>query len=117
MPSTIPVILQSKNVNRLEHERKAIASRNAKLAVAAKEAATKIEAVSLKLARKVGEENKLFGSVTAKEIEAALAAQGVVIDRRKMQLAEPIKALGTYEVPVKLGFDVVATLKVEVVAR
>ena len=56
-------------------------------------------------------------SVTTKDIEAAVKAQGITIDRKKMQLAEAIRAIGTFEIPVKLMTDVVATLKVEVFAK
>lgn len=117
LPNALAASATTKNVNRLEHERKAAASKFAKAQATAKETAAKLGAVKITLSRKVGEENKLFGAVTTKEIEAALTAQGVTVDRRKMHLAEPIKHLGTFEVPVKLGYDVTATLKVEVVAK
>ncbi len=65
----------------------------------------------------MGEDGKLFGSVTTKEIEAAVKAQGFEVDRKKMHLAEPIKALGSYEIPLKLLSDVTATLKVEVTKK
>jgi len=67
--------------------------------------------------QKAGEDGRLFGSVTTKDIEAALKAHGVVVDRRKIELAEPIKALGNYDVSVRLVSDVSAVLKVEVVAK
>ena len=79
--------------------------------------AQKLEGLTLKMARQVGEDGKLFGAVTAKEIEAAVKAQGLEVDRKKMQLKEPIKQLGTFEVPVRLLTDVMATLKVEVVKK
>ena len=69
------------------------------------------------MTRQVGEDDKLFGAVTAKEIEAAVKAQGFDVDRKKMQLKEPIRALGVFEVPVRLLTDVTATLKVEVVKK
>ncbi|HWL88350.1 MAG TPA: 50S ribosomal L9 C-terminal domain-containing protein, partial [Polyangiaceae bacterium] len=61
--------------------------------------------------------DKLFGSVTAKEIHAAVVAQGVDFDRKKMHLGEPLKQLGAVEIPVRLLADVVATLKVEVIKK
>ena len=79
--------------------------------------AEKINALKLTLSRSVGEDDKLFGSVTSKEIENAAKAAGVPIDRKKMHLAEPLKALGTFEIPVRLMTDVTATLKVEVVKK
>ncbi len=69
------------------------------------------------MVRSVGEDERLFGSVTAKEIESAVKAKGFEFDRKSMHLAEPIKALGTYSIPVKLLTDVTATLKVEVVKK
>ena len=79
--------------------------------------AEKINALTLKMARTVGEDDRLFGSVTAKEIENAVKAAGLEFDRKTMHLPEPIKALGTYSIPVKLLTDVTATLKVEVVKK
>ena len=117
LPKSLAASATSKNVNRLEHEQKAAAARNAKTKASMQELATKISATSLTLTRKVGEGDKLYGAVTTKEIEAALAEKGVEVDRRKIQLPEPIKALGTYELPVKLGFDVTATIKVAVVKK
>jgi large subunit ribosomal protein L9 len=65
---------------------------------------------------KVGEEGKLFGSVTNIHIEKALKAKGLNVDRRKIQLAEPIKVAGDYDVPVRLSADLVVPLKVSVVS-
>ena len=69
------------------------------------------------MVRSVGEDDKLFGSVTAKEIENAVKAKGIEIDRKKMHLPEALKALGTFEIPVRLMTDVTATLKVEVTKK
>jgi large subunit ribosomal protein L9 len=117
LPNSIAAPATSKNVNRLAHEKKAAEARNAKAKAEAQEVAKKIGAFSLTLARKAGEEGKLYGAVTSKEIESALKEKGVEIDRRKIQLAEPIKQIGEYELPIKLGYDVVATIKVAVTAR
>lgn len=117
IPNQLAATATTGNVNRLEHEKRQAAGRNAKAKAAAQEIANKISATPVTLARKVGEEGKLFGSVTTKEIEAALAEKGVTVDRRKIQLAEPIKTTGTFELPVKLGYDVTATIKVEVTGK
>ena len=69
------------------------------------------------IARAVGEEDKLFGSVTSRDIAEALNEQGVIVDAKKIHLDEPIKALGLTEVPVKLGRGVTATIKVWVVKK
>jgi large subunit ribosomal protein L9 len=75
----------------------------------------KLESVSVKIERAAGEEGKMYGSVTAKDIEEAYAAQGLVFDRKKLELGDPIRQLGLSEVKVKLHADVVATLRVEVI--
>lgn len=102
------------NLSRIEDLKRAAAARSAKDLAAAQELAKKIEAVSVKISRAVGEENKMYGSVTTKDIAEAFAAQGVTLDRKKIELAEPIKQLGPTEVPVRLHPSVTAQLKVEV---
>jgi len=79
--------------------------------------ADRMSAVEVEIARKVGERDALFGSVTNADIAEALAAKGFDLDRRKLQLHEPIKKIGEFDVPVKLHRDVVVTLKVKVVAE
>jgi large subunit ribosomal protein L9 len=79
--------------------------------------AKKVSAVELTVEAQVGKDDKMFGSVTAKDIAEGLAAQGVTVDRRKIQLAQPIKELGTVAVPIKMPRDVVATVKVHVVKK
>lgn len=103
--------------NRLAHDKAVALVKYEKQKKEAAELAQKLQGLTLKMARQVGEDDRLFGAVTAKEIEAAVKAQGLEIDRKKMQLKEPIKQLGTFEVPVRLLTDVSATLKVEVVKK
>jgi large subunit ribosomal protein L9 len=103
------------NLARVEELRKLAAARAAETLAAAKSLKDKLEKSSVKLERAVGAESKMYGSVTAKDIEEAYAAEGLVIDRRKLTLADPIKELGLHEVGVKLHADVTATLRVEVV--
>ncbi|GAC1351493.1 MAG: 50S ribosomal protein L9 [Polyangiales bacterium] len=117
LPQSLAAPATSKHVNRIEHEKRAAESRAAKTKIALQEVATKISATHISLTRKIGDEGTLYGSVTTKEIEAALAEKGVTVDRRKIQLVEPIKTVGSYEVAVKLGYDVTATIKVAVVAK
>jgi len=117
IPRGLAVPATTAAVNRINHEKAvavAKADKNKKEMVAVAE---KINALKLVLQRSVGEDDKLFGSVTSKEIENAAKAAGVTIDRKKMQLAEPLKALGSFEIPVKLMPDVTATLKVDVVKK
>ena len=117
LPKALASAATLKNVNRLEHEKKAAAARNAKAKAEMTELATKIAGTKISLTRKAGEEGKLFGAVTNKEIETALAEKGIEIDRRKIVLESAIKNVGEYEIPVKLGYDVTATVKVTVVAK
>lgn len=76
-----------------------------------------IEKLSLMTEKETGEEDRLFGSVTSSEIAELLTQQGITVDRRKIELGEPIKALGIYEVPIKLGLDITATVKLWVVRK
>jgi large subunit ribosomal protein L9 len=77
----------------------------------------RLDGVSVTATVPVGEEDRVFGSVTTQNIADLLAAKGIEIDRRKIQLSEPIKALGIYEVPIKLHAEVEATVKVWVVKQ
>jgi large subunit ribosomal protein L9 len=105
------------DIARVEHEKRVIAARTAKLAKEAQAEADNLSQVSVSIARAVGEEDKLFGSVTGRDISEALKEKGVHVDAKKIHLDEPIKALGMVEVPVKLGRGVTATIKVWVVKK
>lgn len=117
IPRGLAVPATTAAVNRITHERAVAIAKAEKTKKEFQGVAEKINALKLTLARTVGEDDKLFGSVTTKEIENAAKAAGVTIDRKKMQLAEPLKALGAYEIPVRLMADVTATLHVEVVKK
>jgi large subunit ribosomal protein L9 len=117
LPKKLAVVASNKNVRQLEHEKAVIEARSAKLRASAEEEAKKINSVQVTIARKVGEQDKLYGSVTALDIAEAMAAKGVEIDRRDLSLPEPIKSLGSYEVELRLHRDVVAKVKVEVTAE
>jgi large subunit ribosomal protein L9 len=117
LPRELAVPATTAQVHRIEHEKAVAIAKSEKLKKESREQATKLTALEIKIARAVGEDGKLFGSVTAKEIEAAYKAKGFEIDRKKMHLPEAIKALGAYEIPLKLIADVTATLKVEVVEK
>lgn len=103
------------NLARVEELKKRAAEKAALVLKAAQDLKAKLEATSVKLERAVGGDGKMYGSVTAKDIEAAYEAIGLSIDRRKVELAEPIKSLGLSDVKVKLHHDVTASLRVEVV--
>jgi large subunit ribosomal protein L9 len=117
LPRELAVPATSAAVHRIEHEKAVALARAEKAKKDAREAAAKLSAVSVKITQKAGDDGRLFGSVTTKDIEASLAAQGFTIDRKKIELREPIKSVGTYEVPIKLVSDVSATVKVEVAAK
>jgi large subunit ribosomal protein L9 len=83
----------------------------------AKELAGRLESVSIKLERAVGDEHRMYGSVTSKDIEQAYLEMGLELDRKKIVLNEPIKTLGLHEVPVRLHAEVKAVLRVEVIKK
>ena len=115
IPKGIAYVATKENRKRLENELKVKTWRVEKEKLAAEELAKKLANVSCTIPVQVGEEDKLFGSVTSQNIAEALAAQGIEVDRRKIQLNEPIKSLGIYSVPIKLHPEVEATVKVWVV--
>jgi len=100
----------------IEQMKAAAARRSATEKAQAQELVTKLEPVSLNFTRKSGENGQLFGSVTSADIAGELAAKGFDVDRRKIQLSEPIKSLGDFTISVKLHREVTAHLRVHVVA-
>ena len=106
-----------KNVHAMDHAKKMVSDRIRKMKKEATVEADKIKSVSVLIKVKTGEEGKLFGAVTSKDIAEAVQAQGVQIDKRKIVLDEPIKRIGDYTVTVKLHTDITADIKVSVVAE
>ena len=104
-----------RNVRMLEHQKRLVQDKIQKARQGAQGLAERLEAVSVTIAQKVGENDRLYGSVTSMQIAEALAAEGIEIDKKKIVLEEPIKKLGVYTVPVKLHPEVTANLKVWVV--
>jgi large subunit ribosomal protein L9 len=117
IPRSLAVPATTAAVNRITHEKAVAIAKAEKSKAGARALAEKINALTITMTRSVGEDDRLFGSVTAKEIESAVKAKGLEFDRKTMHLPEPIKALGTFSIPVKLLTDVTATLKVEVVKK
>ncbi|NUO63385.1 MAG: 50S ribosomal protein L9 [Gemmatimonadaceae bacterium] len=103
------------NKKRLEQERARLEAAEGERRGKAQELATKVEQVSLTFSARVGEEGKLFGSVTAADIAHELEKQGLHIEKRQIDLHEPIKALGVYRVPVRLHADVKPEVRVWVI--
>ena len=99
----------------LEREKQLIASRLAEQKKQADNLAGKLQNKVVSIAKRVGDENRLFGSVTSADIATALQEVGVTVDRKAIILADAIKALGEYKVPVKTGFQTTATILVQVV--
>ncbi len=114
LPRKLAIEASAGNVKRLEKIRTVLAKRTANERGSAEKLAELLAAVSVKLKRKAGENDQLFGSVTAGDISEALAAQGFSVDKRKIELADPIKLIGEYQVTAKLYQDVTAAIKVVV---
>ena len=103
------------NMRALTEERKQAVSRTEKERKMSEKLASDLEKVSITLQMKVGEDDKLFGSVTSQMLAEALKEKGVTLDKRQIELEEPIKALGIYDVPVRLHQSVMGKVKVWVV--
>ena len=116
LPRKMAVLANERNLKQLEHDRRVIAAQQAKLKAKAGDVAAMLAKTEVRIARKVGEQDKLYGSVTALDIADQLIAKGMKVDRRQIVLPEPIRATGKYEVDIKLHHDVVGKVKVEVVA-
>jgi len=114
IPQQKAVAVNKATLARLQQEQKAIAARREAEQKKAEQLAAKIEKTTVSLTRRVGDENRLFGSVGTKDIAEALADKGIEIDRRAILLAEPIKSIGEFVVNVKVGYQMTAPLKVQV---
>lgn len=117
IPQGLASLASKANLARLEQIKSRYAKVQAKEQEAALAKVATLEGVSVTIAQRVGEEDRLYGSVTRAMISEALAAKGVEIDRKQMELAEPIKTLGTYEVAVRLAPGVKTSITVVVVAE
>jgi large subunit ribosomal protein L9 len=114
LPNRKAVLATDKNTKELEHERKVIDIKLKKIRKEAEGLGEKIQAVTLHIQVQAGEEDKLFGSVTAQDIVDALEKESITIDKKKILLEKPLKELGIFPVPIKLHSDVIANLKVSV---
>jgi large subunit ribosomal protein L9 len=128
IPQGLAIVATAGNVKQVEHQKKLISARNAKLLKDAQSIADKLAAIEVQLERataphdtpKEGEApaaDKLFGSVTSRDIAEALQGKGVTVDHRKIVLPDPIKTIGYHTVDVKLGNGVTGKLKVVVIAK
>jgi large subunit ribosomal protein L9 len=115
LPRKLALAVTEGNKRQIEAERKRALAREAEERGGAEALAARLSHVEVVVARRVGEKDTLYGSVTSADIVEALGRQGFDLDRRKVQLADPIKSLGEFSVPVKLHRDVTAQVKVLVV--
>jgi len=117
IPRGLAVVANPRNLRDIEHQKSVAVAKAAKLRANAEALAKRLADTPVALRRKVGEQDKLYGSVTAMDVAEALAARGLQIDRRSIDLHEPIKTLGDFEVGVKLHSEVVGKVKVKVEAE
>ena len=117
LPRGLAVPATAGNLARVEDLKRQVASQAKAELEQATAAAAQLSSASVSITRAVGDEGKMYGSVTTKDIEDAFAAAGVKLDRKKIVLADAIKSLGTFEVPIKLHANVTATLKVTVTKK
>ncbi|ACY16999.1 50S ribosomal protein L9 [Haliangium ochraceum] len=117
LPKGMAVLATSRNVKQLEHDRRMISARVAKETAAAEQIASRLNGMTLQFERRVGDDDKMFGSVTARNIADQLEVAGLDIDHRRIALSEPVKSLGKYEVDIRLKAGVTATLKFWVVGK
>jgi len=117
IPNGMAMTATSSNVTRLEHERKSIEKRVAKEKANAQSIADRLNGMTLQFERQVGDDDKLFGSASNRDIAEQLKKAGIEVDHRKIELEHPVKALGKYEVAVRLGAGVTAQLKFWVVGK
>lgn len=117
IPRGLAVAATAKNKRQLEHEQRLREHRILRARQDAQTLAEKLQAVPCHFVRKAGEEGKLFGSVTAMDIAEALKTAGFEVDRRRIELDQPLKALGNFTVPVRLPAETSALVKVTIAAE
>ena len=116
VPRKLALAVTAENKRQIERDRAKADAREAEELSVAQALASRIEAAEISIARRVGDQQALYGSVTSADIADALAARELTIDRRKIQLSDPIKTLGEHTVPVKLHRQLTVNVKVKVVA-
>lgn len=115
LPRGLALLATKANLKQLEHHRREIASQQAKIRAEHESKAAQVKEAVVSIPRKVGAGDKMFGSVSTRDIAEALAAQNVEVDRKLIKLPEPIKLVGEHEVEVRFSADVTVTLKVQVI--
>ncbi|MCD6498434.1 MAG: 50S ribosomal protein L9 [Deltaproteobacteria bacterium] len=117
LPRKLAVAATERNVKEMEHHRRVIDSRRAKILEDARSRAAKLSGTSVTIVRKVAEEEKLYGSVTERDVQTALAAEGFDLEMRQIGLEHHIKNLGVFTVPIHLAHGIDVDVKVWVVAE
>jgi len=117
IPRQLAVPADVRNLKALEHDRRVIEARAKKTRKSAESLASMLASVSLTISAKAGEEGRLFGAITSRDIAEALEKAGVPVDRKTVLLQDPIKQLGDYKVKVKTGSDLHPEISVSVVAE
>ena len=117
LPRKLALAVTDNNKRQIEREKKVADAREAEERSQADAIAQRLAQLEIEIARRVGENQTLYGSVTSADVASALQAKGFEIDKRKIQLPEPLKALGDAVVPVKIHRDVTAQVRVKVVAE
>jgi large subunit ribosomal protein L9 len=115
LPQNKAVLANQKNIRMLDHQKRVVASHQEKLKKSAEGIAEKLRDFSVTIVREAGEEDKLFGSVTKRDVLALIKEQGIEIDRHALKLDGPIKKLGNYTIPIRLHADVVAEMSLRIV--
>jgi|SaaInlStandDraft_2_1057019.scaffolds.fasta_scaffold107927_2 large subunit ribosomal protein L9 len=114
IPKGKALLATPNNLKAFNHQKRIVQAKVKKVTGIAQEVADKISAATIQIKKKMGDGGKMFGAVTAQEISDLLKAKGIDIDRRKIQIQEPIKKAGEYSIPVKLHPEVVAEIKLTV---
>lgn len=114
LPQGLALLATERNIKQLEHQKKVISARNAKLQKDAQAVADKLASLTVRITRQAGEGGKLFGSVSTRDVEEAVRTFGVTLDRKKIVIEQPIKTTGEHTVEVKLGQGVVGKIKLSI---
>jgi large subunit ribosomal protein L9 len=117
LPRGLAAVATGANIKQIEHERRIAVAAAEKRRKVALGTAAQVEGLRIEIAMQVGEGDRLFGSVTSRDVVQALLSRGIEVDRKKLILPDAIKSVGEYEVTVKLGHDVNTTFKLAVVAK
>jgi large subunit ribosomal protein L9 len=117
IPNKLAVAAMASNRAQLDHQKREAVARAARLHASASALAQRLAEIEITISAAAGDDNRLYGAITSRDIAASIEKHGLTIDRKAIQLSEPIKRLGSYDVSAKLGAAVTTTFKVSVVAK